>query len=258
MKSQPLRTVFAFPHAGAGEGVYRPWARQLAGDPGLRFCPLAIPGRDSLSQEKPPTDLMTLVWRLAEQIDGLLTSSEQSGGDFITFGHSFGGVISLLVTDVLATTFQRQPSFSILSGSVAPSIQTEDDRHQWSDAQILARIREDKGTPEAILNEAAMARRLVTAMRTDYLLRQQFLRYRHLQVAQPLVLISAREDVHVPLAAQSAWQQHTRALTEITEIPGGHFAVYQHLNTVNALFHRAGLRSGLPRAAETGEACRYV
>lgn len=239
MNQQPHRVIYAFPHAGASSGVYAPWLRQLNNDPELRFQPVSIPGRGQLSRENGIEDLNLLAERLAEDIASDFTLQRAQGiRDWATFGHSFGGVLSTIVTQKLADKYQMQPQFSVISASVAPSVQPEDNRHQWPDEKILAKVRSDNGTPESILNEPAFARRLVTQLRTDYILRHQFLAWADLQVDQPLLLIAADDDAHVTPQMLQAWKNHTHAQCEQVTINGGHFVIYQHLDLVRSLLVR--------------------
>ncbi|MFG1173936.1 thioesterase II family protein [Erwiniaceae bacterium CAU 1747] len=241
MIQQPHRVIYAFPHAGASSSVYTPWLSQLRNDPDLRFQPVSIPGRGQLSRENGIEDLNLLADRLAEDIaSDFILKRAQGIQDWATFGHSFGGVLSAIVTQKLAENYQMQPQFSVISASVAPSVQPEDTRHQWHDEKILEKVRSDNGTPESILNEPAFARRLVTQLRTDYILRHQFLAWTDLQVAQPLLLIAADNDEHVTPHMLKAWENHTYAQCEQVEISGDHFAIYQNLDLVRSLLVRQG------------------
>ncbi len=239
MNQQPHRVIYAFPHAGASSEIYAPWLRQLQNDPELRFQPVNIPGRGRFSRENGIENLNMLAERLAEDIaNDFILQRAQGVSDWATFGHSFGGVLSIIVTEKLANKYQMHPAFSVISASVAPSAQPEDTRHQWPDEKILAKVRSDNGTPESILNEPAFARRLVTQMRTDYILRHQFLTRCDLKVSQPLILIAADNDAHVTPLMLQAWRNHTHAQCEQITIKGDHFAVYQHLERVRSVLVR--------------------
>ncbi|MEN4807104.1 thioesterase II family protein [Pantoea agglomerans] len=239
MNQQPHRVIYAFPHAGASSGIYASWLRQLQNDPEIRFMPVNIPGRGKFSRENGIESLNLLVERLAEDIaNDFKLQSAKGIRNWATFGHSFGGVLSAFVTEKLLTQHKMSPDFSIISASVAPSVQPEDTRHQWPDEKILEKVRSDNGTPESILNEPAFARRLVTQLRTDYILRHQFLNRCDLKVPQPLILIAADKDVDVPHHMLQAWQNHTLAQCKHIMIEGDHFAIYQHLDLVRSLLVR--------------------
>lgn len=231
--------VYAFPHAGAGTGVYNDWVKQSRSDKNIIIVPVSIPGRDKLSRENIIDDLFSLADRIATDIYTDFMQRIKNGSfNFVTFGHSFGGVLSFIVTQQISLNFNLTPSLSIISGSIPPSIQQEDDRHLWTDKEILFKMRTDKGTPECILNEPAIARRLVTSLRTDYILRHQFLAYRNSKVQQPLSIIAADKDEHVSKDMLLAWQVHCSLPIKITEIKGGHFSIYENYCTVLSLLNK--------------------
>lgn len=240
MTSLSKRIVYAFPHAGAGPAIYRPWCNRFNDGGNIIFSPVGIPGRDRLSQEKVIDDLAELVDRICEDIYADFSQRKKVGiKEFATFGHSFGGVMSFIVSHELAERYGIIPHFSVISGSVAPCIQPQDDRHLWCDDRIMEKMRSDNGTPASILREPAIARRLVTALRTDYILRQQFLAYQNTKVTQPLWVVSAKKDEHVILESQFAWKNHTYSSVEITEIEGGHFSVYENFDIISRLLTRS-------------------
>ncbi|MBC3378413.1 thioesterase [Serratia fonticola] len=235
--SAPKRIIYAFPHAGASASVYRAWLGRFKGDSNLVFKPIEIPGRDVLSREKAIDNLPLLVDRICADIHADFALHQQAGTtEWVTFGHSFGGVLSFIVSAALAENYAMRPLFSVISGSIAPSVQADDDRHLWTDDQIISKMRADNGTPESILNEPAFARRLVTSLRTDYILRHQFLEFVDKKVSQPLDVISADQDENVTEEMQAAWRNHTLATTQLHPIEGGHFAIYNYFDLVKALF----------------------
>lgn len=231
--------VYAFPHAGAGTGIYNDWVKQSRNDKNIIIVPVGIPGRDKLSRENIIDDLLCLTDRIATDIyTDFMQRSKNEHLNFVTFGHSFGGVLSFIVSQKIDLNFNLTPLLSIISGSIPPSIQQEDERHLWTDKEILSKMRIDNGTPERILNEPAIARRLVTSLRTDYILRHQFLGYRHTKVHQPLSIIAADKDEHVSKDILLAWQEHSYVPIKITEIKGGHFSIYQNYCTVVSLLNQ--------------------
>ncbi|CDG22366.1 conserved protein of unknown function [Xenorhabdus poinarii G6] len=235
--STPKRVIYAFPHAGASASVYRTWLSRFKEDTSLVFKPIEIPGRDMLNHEKVIDNLPLLVDRICTDIHVDFINRQQAGvTEWVTFGHSFGGVLSFIVSAALSENYAMHPLFSVISGSIAPSIQADDDRHLWTDEQIISKMRADNGTPESILNEPAFARRLVTSLRTDYILRHQFLAFADKKVSQPLDIISADKDEHVTEEMQAAWRHHTFATTQLHLIEGGHFAIYNYFDLVKALF----------------------
>jgi len=227
------RVVYLFPHAGASAALYRDWVDRVGDGSRLIFCPVELPGRGSRVREPAVLDLPALAGRLAADIHADWSARpKDEARDWVTFGHSFGGVLSVLVAHALSERYGMTPEVSLVSCSVPPCRQPEDDRHQWSDDRILQQAAADGATPAAVLNEPVMARQVVSQMRADYTIRHQFLGYRDLAVEQPLRLIAANGDEHVTVETVRAWRHHTRAGTELVRIDGDHFAVYHHFTQV--------------------------
>lgn len=227
------RLVYAFPHAGANASLYRDWIDRVGDGSRLVFRPVELPGRGASVREYAIHDLPALAERLAADIHADWRARQDGAPrDWVTFGHSFGGVLSVVVSDVLANRYGMTPPFSVVSCSVPPCRQPMDDRHEWSDTRILKQALADGATPAAILNEPIMARQVLSQMRADYAIRHQFLAYHNLTVRQPLRLIAATGDEHVSEDIVRAWRHHTQTTTELTRIEGDHFAVYHHFPVV--------------------------
>ncbi|KDM89830.1 thioesterase II family protein [Photobacterium galatheae] len=229
MSTHKTRVIYAFPHAGASASVYRPFCKEHEAEGSTLLQPVEMPGRGVLAREPEVTNLDGLAEQLADTIYRDFRQKQQQGiHEWATFGHSFGGVLSVVVTNVLANKYGMYPVFSVVSGSVPPSEQAEDDLHLWSDESLLEKMREDQGTPAIVLNEPVLAKRYVAQIRTDFQIRSQFLQRKAMQVSQPLILIAASDDPHVTEATIQAWQRHTAGETTLLHLNGDHFAVYQH------------------------------
>ncbi|WP_089082861.1 thioesterase II family protein [Aquitalea magnusonii] len=231
MTMRPRRVVYAFPHAGGSAALYRVWQAQPWND-GL-LVPVEMPGRGLRIRMPAMESLPELTAWLADKLCADLRERQAPGvAEWATFGHSFGGVLSVIVASEMNRRHGLTPRFSAVSASIAPGIQPDDARHLLSDEQILAMARADQGTPEAVLREPALASRVVAQLRCDYRLRRQFLAHRGLKVPQPLHLIGAEQDPHVSLAQLRAWEHHSEAGTALHTIPGDHFAIYRHWSRV--------------------------
>ncbi|PHM47566.1 thioesterase II family protein [Xenorhabdus miraniensis] len=236
MDTNCRRVIYAFPHAGATTAIYRPWLNDLMTTQSAILQPVAIPGRGHLAKEPEIHDLDSLVERLASDIWADFQQKQAQGmTEWITFGHSFGGVLSLAVGQALMKNHGISPLFGVVSSSVPPHRQPEDERHEWTDEQLIQKTKEDQGTPEAILNEPALIKPIIRQLRSDYRIRSQFPQLGNIQVNYPLVLISATHDIHVTLADMEAWKNYTSGNTSLIHIEGDHFAVYQHWNVIKQI-----------------------
>jgi len=233
MSEKRRRIIYAFPHAGASASLYRPFVNATQAGTDAVLCPMEIPGRGALIKQPEIGDLGELAGTLAQRIVDDVREREKSGPhELVTFGHSFGGVLSVAATDVLARCHGVTPLFSVVSASIAPCVQVADDQHRLTDDQIIEKARNDNATPEAVLRDPALARRVVAQLRADYVIRSQYPGLRDMVVAQPLVLLVATDDPHVPLPKMQAWERHTSAGTSVVEIEGDHFTAYRNWDVV--------------------------
>ncbi|NQD91423.1 thioesterase [Pseudomonas sp. CrR25] len=233
------RVIYAFPHAGASAAVYRPWIKLASAATGAILQPVELPGRGVLGREAEIRALDDLVERLADTISADLRRRQADGAvEWGTFGHSFGGVLSVAVSHALARMHRLTPVVSVVSGSVPPSLQKVDNLHEWTDEQILQKTRDDQATPSAVLAEPAMARRIVAQLRNDFIIRSQFRTLSDMVVEHPLTLVAATLDPHVSAEQMTAWRHHTAKATSFIAIDGDHFAVYRHWDVIEQALTR--------------------
>lgn len=232
MNVDKKRVVYAFPHLGAGAAIYNAWANQANASDAILFKAMEIPGRGTLGAEENIQELDAFINKLADDMHFHYIQNESEIGEWITFGHSFGGVISVAVTQILEKKYGMSPAFSIISASPAPCVQQDEGLHLLSDEQILQKVRNDNGTPDVLLDQPLIAKRLIKQFRSDYLIKSQFSDLKALKVKQPLILITASEDFDVPCEDVLAWKNHSSEPVSHTEIEGGHFAIYKHWDVV--------------------------
>ncbi|MBC8944961.1 MULTISPECIES: thioesterase II family protein [Xenorhabdus] len=236
MDTNCRRVIYAFPHAGATTAIYRPWLNDLMTTQSAILQPVAIPGRGHLAKEPAIHDLDLLIKRLSSDIwADFQQKKAQENTEWITFGHSFGGVLSIAVGQEIMKNYGTSPLFGVVSSSVPPHLQLKDERHKWTNEQLIQKTKEDQGTPEAILNEPALIKPIIRQLRSDYLIRSQFSQLDNIQVNYPLILISATQDIDVTLEEMKAWKNYTSNDISLINIEGDHFAVYRHWNTIKQI-----------------------
>jgi len=211
--------LYCFPHAGATSSVFRPW-RSLT--PSLHTVGVDPPGRGTRAREPKTRDYRELVRSMADRVLADLPAGE----GYLTFGHSFGAMVSLAVADAVARAGGEPPRRAVLSAALPPGLQPPgDETTALTDAELLDKIARDGGTPQELLSSPAMAAHLVGLMREDYAIRRQFHQDTALRVDFPLTLVAARDDGYVPVEDMWRWAEHTTAGCRRVEVDGDHFAV---------------------------------
>jgi len=211
---EPL--VYLVPHAGAGVGAVLPLGRALAD----HLTPVAVrlPGRESLLEQEPITDLTVIAGGLAEQI-------RQHAGSrpSVIYGHSSGAVVAY-------ETARRLPAeqliLLVISAQAAPGGRAATSTEVWDlpDAEFFARVARDGYLPAELLAEPELLSLVGPAVRADY----QAVN-RHLEslrdprpVGAPIIAVHAEDDDTVDPDDITGWASLTTREWRMITRPGGH------------------------------------
>ncbi|KAF1072471.1 MAG: Linear gramicidin dehydrogenase LgrE [Pseudomonas citronellolis] len=239
---RPLR-LFCLPYSGASAMVYARWRRQLPA--WVQVQPVELPGRGRRFAEALHTDLPALAEQLAGELQGQLELP------YALFGHSMGALLAFELAHALRRRGLPAPRALFASAASAPS---QRDSHReltepQSDAQLLARLRQLGGTPEAVFADEEMLRLTLPVLRADFLLCGRYRYQRRALLACPIHVFGGRHD-RLSVHALSAWQDETAQCFSLEMLDGDHFFLNSHEAQLLELI--AGqLRDGAgqPRAA---------
>ena len=138
--------LFCLPYSGASATLFRRWQPSLPG--WIRLLPLELPGRGLRFGEALHTDAASLVAQLAGELQGTLDSASP----YAFFGHSLGGLLAFELAHAMRRRGLEGPLALFLSGVSPPA---ENDvsgyRRAKADAELVAALRDYRGTPEACL-----------------------------------------------------------------------------------------------------------
>ncbi|KVN76750.1 hypothetical protein WK11_14995 [Burkholderia ubonensis] len=164
----------AFPFAGGSDASYADIAREL-GD-AFAFTTLSLPGRGTTQHIPFYDDWPSLVDDLATEIARL-----DDGAPLFLFGHSLGALLAYEVARELEQRGGAQPAGVFLSGHPAPSRERATDAwrqqtHALPDADFVEAVRRWGFFPDAVLDDADVARYVLPPLRADLRLAET---YRH-------------------------------------------------------------------------------
>jgi len=215
--------LFWFPHAGGGAG-------QAASLAHISICPVRLPGRESRLAEAPFERMDPLVEALAAAIEPYLAKP------FAFFGHSMGAAVAFELARLLRRRHRPLPKLLIASAARAPQY-----RRGYvppadpNDEQLLAELRRLQGIPNELVDDAALMRAVLPALRADTAL------YRHYTYTEeaPLPLAirayGGTDDRNVLREHLESWAQQTSAGFALRQFPGGHF----YMNSNRAAWEQA-------------------
>ncbi|HXB69578.1 MAG TPA: thioesterase domain-containing protein [Candidatus Acidoferrales bacterium] len=201
--------LFWFPHAGGGTG-------QLSGLP--QVCPVRLPGRESRLAEAPFERMGPLVEALANAIEPYLARP------FAFFGHSMGAAVAFSLARLLRRRNQPLPKMLIASSARAPQYRRNHVPPATpTDEVFLAELRRLGGIPNEVLDDPAMMRAVLPALRADTALYRSYVYAEDAPLACPIRAYGGAEDPNVFREHLEAWAQQTTGQFALRLFPGGHF-----------------------------------
>jgi surfactin synthase thioesterase subunit len=203
--------VFWFPHAGGGAG-------QAGGLAHGAICPVRLPGRESRLAEAPFERMGPLVEALSSAIEPYIAKP------FAFFGHSMGAAVAFELARLLRRRQQPPPVMLIASGARAPQYR----RHHVpgpppGDEEFLAELRGLQGMPGEVLDDPAMMRAILPALRADTEVYRNYVYIEDAPLACPIRAYGGAEDPNVLREHLEAWARQTSNSFALRIFSGGHF-----------------------------------
>ncbi|MFF9754987.1 thioesterase II family protein [Streptomyces sp. NPDC014344] len=218
------RVVF-FPHAGGAASFYAPFARRFPD--GYDVAAVQYPGR----QDRWGEPFVTTVEGLADRLLPSLRRWAAESVPLVLVGHSMGASVAFESMLRLGRDRLTAHCRLVVSGRAAPSVTREAQAFD-SDRDLLDHLARLGGTDTAILSSPDLMDLTLPAIRNDY---RAVTRYRPVPdavVATPVLCLTGDRDPQVTPEEAAAWKSHTTAGFRLEMLPGGHFFLSDHQDTV--------------------------
>lgn len=231
-----MTRLLTIPCAGASATMYLRWRRHLPSS--VQLVPLEPPGRGA-----------RLGQSFIERFDGLVswlcqTWQAELQDRYVLFGHSMGALLAWGMAVHQRRTGGRMPEALLLSACAAPS-QRDPDRFRGldSDESLMADLRAQGGTSEAVFAHPDMLRMTLDTLRADYRVCDSFVHDPdEAPLALPVHVLAGRQDDISP-GRLEAWRRETVAAFSITWFEGNHFFIWQE--EARVLAHLRSLLSSI-------------
>ncbi|HNT76901.1 MAG TPA: thioesterase domain-containing protein [Anaerolineae bacterium] len=208
--------LFCFPYAGGGASAYYPWVNNVP--QGVEVCPIQFPGRQGRREESPFDRMAPLLNALAPAIRPYLDMP------YVFFGHSLGAKISFELARHLREQGDPMPVHLFFSGSNAPNIASASPPlHALPEAEFVETLRHFKGTPEALLQNAALLQLFLPVLRADITLHETYRYVPGEPFDCPIAVFGGQEDDEVTRENLAAWHSQTQGTFILRMFPGDHF-----------------------------------
>jgi medium-chain acyl-[acyl-carrier-protein] hydrolase len=228
--------LFCFAYAGGNASIFRAWGQHLP--PEIEVAPVELPGHGNRFTEPLFTRLEPLIEALAQALLPYLTTLP-----FAFFGHSMGGLISFELARQLRRQHAPEPRHLLISAHRAAHLPDPDAPiYDLPDHQFLEKLRELKGTPEAVLEHTELMQVLIPILRADFAICETYIYRPEKPLTCPITAFGGLEDLQVSHDELQGWRDQTLEKFELHMLPGDHFFVNSR---------QAELLQLLPRYLET-------
>ena len=191
--SHPL-TLLALPCAGASATMYLRWRQALPAWVKLR--PVELPGRGSRLCEPFAANFDQLVAMLADEL------AHEMQGPYVLLGHSMGAQLAYGLSRYQLARGAALPRALFALGSPAPAMPDKNRFHARDRASLIADMREQGGTPDAVFDHPELLEMSLATLAADYAICDSHYFSHPLRLPLPL---------HVPGRPRGRHQHRTHA-----------------------------------------------
>lgn len=203
--------VFCFHDAGGNTSLYQPW-KDISDD--VELVLVELPGRSARSEEKPYTNLASLLNDLLPELLPMLDKP------FCFFGHSMGGVLAFEVARALRRSNKAMPSKIFISS--APQLATyrkRDVDHTMDDDTVAAMF---PNLSRENITDETLRKHLIGILRADLLLLSNYQYVKEAPLSVDLVVVHGSDDDRVSRSQAEEWKHETTSSIKIITRQGGH------------------------------------
>ncbi|MBN3779013.1 thioesterase [Burkholderia sp. Ac-20345] len=205
--------------------MFQQWAQSVHAD--IEVCAIQLPGREERFGEALLDTFSAVAAQAAVAIRPYLDRP------YALFGHSLGALLAHDIAGQLESEGLPVPIHVFVSGCRAPHLPDLDaPMHSLPEREFAEQLRQFEGTPDEILNDAALMAHLLPMLRADFAVYESFCYRPRGPLECPITAFSGTNDRHVSEGAMQAWQQHTRHAMTLLRFRGGHFFLHEHLTPI--------------------------
>ena len=207
--------MFCFHYAGGGASFYREWPRHCRQV--FEIIAVQLPGREHRLQEKPYTDLNTL-------LNDLVTAITPTQSALCFFGHSLGATVAFELARSLESQGLRGPQHLFVLSRGARTGADLDGLAALSDEDLAHEMqRQYGGIPATVLMDKELLRLIMPSLRGDIQLLEGYVYRPGSLLTCPITAFGGSEDLCVRSRELQQWAAETQNSFRCEIFPGGHF-----------------------------------
>lgn len=217
-------TLLCLPCAGASATMYLRWKRWLPD--WVEVQPIELPGRGERLGEPCVEEFQRQVERLCDE------QGSSMRGRYALFGHSMGALLAYGMTVRQRELGRPLPCTLFVSASAAPALRDEQRFAGLdSDEALIADLRSQGGTPEAVFDSPELLRLVLDTLGADYRLCDSF-RYQPLPPLPMPIHVFAGLDDDIETVRLEGWRREAGRAFSLSWFEGGHFFLRQQEDQV--------------------------
>lgn len=147
--------------------------------------------------------------------------------EFLIYGHSMGALIAYLVCQKLQEENLPLPKKLIVSGKKAPSIPREKKFAHLPDNEFWNEILTLGGIPDEMQNYPELIEYYLPILRHDFKLVESYQYEKKTKLNIPIDVFYGSEEATEE--EMLGWQDETTEKVTITQLPGNHFFIFNHV-----------------------------
>ncbi|MFC0101133.1 thioesterase II family protein [Micromonospora marina] len=220
--------LLCFPHVGAGATAFRAWIPHLP--PGVELCAVRLPGRENRLAE-PLLDSPDALFPLLDPaLETLLDLP------FAVIGHCSGSVLAYEYVRRLQRAGGPPPRHIVLSSAPGAAVrQINDPLHLLPRDELIARVSEFGGMPEAVSSDADLMTMFERILRADYRVIELLTYSTGAPLDVPITVLGGRRDEFVTVCEMAAWSEATSKEFTLHLLDAGHYVLYKAAATIGRL-----------------------
>lgn len=219
-------TLFCFHFAG---GSARSYDRLTAAvPPWLEVQALDLPGHGARRGERALTSWSAIV---EDCVQHMRMQRRNARAPYALFGHSMGARVATEVAHAMTAVGHAPLWLGVAGIEHAPTREDEPDWLTCSDARVVERLRELRGTPPELLENQALMEIVLPTLRADLSLCARYDWAARAALPCPLLALGGTQD-DTTTEGLDAWRVETSAGFDVQMIEGDHFFVVQAADEV--------------------------
>lgn len=225
--------LVCLPYAGAGAGVFVPWAKLLPES--IDLWAVRPPGRESRWKEPQATSMQTLIHVLADEISPYLGEIP-----YAILGYSVGSLVGFELIRELRRRGVAMPKLFLAAARGAPqrTLRRNPIHHLPNREFVEAIAQRYQGIPQIILEDPELLRLYLPPLRADLALNETYQYREEPPLDLPVAALGGLDDPSVGADDLAAWRVQTSSAFAVEMMPGGHFFLQDQRTQLVATIQR--------------------